>query len=79
MFVLLGLSASLRMIYIFFFYSIHLPAKLRILVLNGWVVFHCLSEPLFCIYSSVLGYLGCFQILVITNKTAINIVEHLPL
>ena len=33
----------------------------------------------FCIHSSVEGHLSCFQLLVIINKTAINIVEHLSL
>ena len=31
------------------------------------------------IHSSVEGHLGCFQLLVITNKAAMNIVEHVPL
>jgi hypothetical protein len=30
----------------------------------------------FCIHSSVLGHLGCFQLLAITNKAAVNIVEQ---
>jgi hypothetical protein len=34
---------------------------------------------IFCIHSSVVGHLGCFQLLAITNKAAMNIVEHLPL
>jgi hypothetical protein len=34
---------------------------------------------IFCIHSSVVGHLGCFQVLAITNMTAMNIVEHLPL
>ena len=34
---------------------------------------------IFCINSSVVGHLGCFQLLSITNKTAMNIVEHVPL
>jgi hypothetical protein len=29
--------------------------------------------------SSVVGHLGCFQLLAIMNKTAMNIVEHMPL
>jgi hypothetical protein len=31
---------------------------------------------IFFIYSSVEEYLACFQFLDITNKTAMNIVEH---
>ena len=34
---------------------------------------------IFCIHSSVMGHVGCFQLLVITNKAAMNIVEHMPL
>ena len=31
---------------------------------------------IFCIHSSLEGYLGSFQLLAIINKTAMNIVEH---
>ena len=34
---------------------------------------------IFCIHSSVVGHLGCFQVLAITNKATMNIVEHVPL
>ena len=34
---------------------------------------------IFCIHSSVMGHLGCFQLLAITNKATMNIVEHVPL
>ena len=34
---------------------------------------------IFCIHSSVVGYLGCFQLLAITNKAAMNIVEQLSM
>jgi hypothetical protein len=34
---------------------------------------------IFCIYSSVEGHLGSFQLLAIINKVAMNIVEHVPL
>ena len=34
---------------------------------------------IFCIHSSVDGHLGSFQLLVIINKAAINIVEHVSL
>jgi hypothetical protein len=31
-----------------------------------------------CIHPSVVGHLGCFQLLATTNKAAMNIVEHVP-
>jgi hypothetical protein len=34
---------------------------------------------IFYIYSSVEGHLGCFQFLAVTNKAAMNIVEHMSL
>ena len=34
---------------------------------------------IFCIHSSVVGHLGCFQLLTITNKAGMNIVEHMLL
>jgi hypothetical protein len=34
---------------------------------------------IFCIYSSVEGHLGSFQLLAIINKTAVNIMEHVSL
>ena len=34
---------------------------------------------IFCIHSSVEGHLGCFQLLDIINKAAVNIVEHVYL
>jgi hypothetical protein len=34
---------------------------------------------IFCIYSSVEGYVGSFQVLAIINKAAMNIVEHVSL
>jgi hypothetical protein len=34
---------------------------------------------IFCIHSSVLGHLGCFKHLDITNKAIMNIVAHVPL
>ena len=34
---------------------------------------------IFCIHSSVLGHLGCFQLLAIRNKAAMNVVEHMLL
>jgi hypothetical protein len=34
---------------------------------------------IFCIHSSVEGYLGSFQLLAIINMDAMNIVEHVSL
>jgi hypothetical protein len=34
---------------------------------------------IFCIHSSVEGHLGCFQLLTIINKAAMNIVEYVSL
>jgi hypothetical protein len=34
---------------------------------------------IFYIYSSIVGHLGCFQLLAIINKSAMNIAEHMPL
>ena len=34
---------------------------------------------IFCIHSSVEGYLGSFQLLAIINRAAVNIVEHVSL
>jgi hypothetical protein len=34
---------------------------------------------IFCIHSSVEGHLGCFQLLAIINKAAMNIMEHVSL
>jgi hypothetical protein len=34
---------------------------------------------IFCIHSSVVRHLACFQLLAITNKAAMNIVEHVLL
>jgi hypothetical protein len=34
---------------------------------------------IFCICFTVVGHLGCFQLLHITNKSAMNIMEHVPL
>jgi hypothetical protein len=36
-------------------------------------------KHIFCIHYSVGGCLGCFQLLAITNKATMNIVEHVPL
>jgi hypothetical protein len=36
-------------------------------------------KDIFCIHSSVVGHLGCFQLLAITNKATMYIVEHIPL
>jgi hypothetical protein len=34
---------------------------------------------IFCVYSSVEGHVGCFQLLAIINKAAMNIAEHVSL
>ena len=34
---------------------------------------------IFCVHSYVVGHLGCFQLPAIKNKTAMKIVEHVPL
>ena len=34
---------------------------------------------IFCIYSFVVGHLGCLQLLAIINKASMNIVEHVSL
>jgi hypothetical protein len=34
---------------------------------------------IFCIHSSIVRYLGCFQPLAVTNKATTNIVEHVSL
>jgi hypothetical protein len=34
---------------------------------------------IFCIHSSLVGHLGCFQLLAITNMATMNIVEQGPL
>ena len=48
--------------------SIHLPMNF---VNSLFLMYH-----VFCIYSSVEGHLGSFQLLTIINKAAMNIVEH---
>ena len=34
-------------------------------------------DHIFCIHSSIVGHLGCFQLLAITDNSAINIVGHM--
>ena len=43
-----------------------------------WCSFVSMNH-IFCFHSSILGHLGCFQILAITIKAAMNIVEHVTL
>jgi hypothetical protein len=60
------------------FYSLHFPAKFRIssfLIVDYFVE----MSHILCTHSSVLGHLGCFKLLAITNKAAMSIVEHMPL
>jgi hypothetical protein len=66
----LGLS-YLKQDDIFWFYPFACKTY-DILFLNSRVVY-----PL-CIHSSFVGHLGCFQLLAITDKAAMNIVEHVP-
>ena len=76
MHVLLGLSYLTQDIFEFHPF----PCKTHnVLVLNRGITSHCVNEAIFCIHSSVVGYLGCFQLLVITNKASLNIVEHVSL
>ena len=37
------------------------------------------SANIFCIHSLVEGHLGCFQLLIFTNKAVMTIVEHMSL
>ena len=34
---------------------------------------------IFCIHSSVMGHLDCFQLLAIKNKAIMHILKHVPL
>ena len=43
------------------------------------VVLHCVNYHIFLNHYSVEGHLGCFQVLAVTNKAAMNIVEHMSL
>ena len=45
-------------------------------MLNSWV--NCVNELRF-LYRFIVGHLGCIQLVGITNKAAMNIVEHMPL
>ena len=51
----------------------------EIIVLNNWVVLHCINMLHFCIHSSVEGHLDFFQLLVFTNKIPMKIVELVSL
>jgi hypothetical protein len=57
-------------------------------VFNSWIVFHCEDVAyiyiyiyiyIYKIYSSVEGHLSCFQVLAITNKAVLNIIEQASL
>jgi hypothetical protein len=69
---------SLRMIFSSY---IHLPKNfMKPLFLTAVCkCVHCVNVDIFCIHSSVEWHLGCFQLLTIMNKAAINIVEHMSL
>ena len=41
-----------------------------------WLIFHCVHDRFF-ILSSVDGYLGCFHVLAIVNKVAVQLLQPL--
>ena len=49
------------------------------MVLNSWVVLHCVNVHSFCIHSSVEGHLASFHLLAIIDKATVKIVEHVSL
>jgi hypothetical protein len=59
--------------------SIHLLANL---IMSSFLIAEWYSivymNHIFCTHSSIVGHLG-FQLLVITDKAAMNTVEHVPL
>ena len=66
--------ASLK---IMFSSSIHFPAKFKMSLFFSVVNGPHFSYPFFD--RSIEGHLGCFQVLAMTNKAAVNIVEHMSL
>ena len=54
--------------------SIHLPKNIMNSLFLMVYIYH-----IFCIHSSVEGYLGFFQLLAIINRAAMNIVQHVSL
>ena len=50
----------------------------EVLFFNSSIVLHCTMYHIFCTYPYVEGHLGCFHLLVIINKAAINIILHIP-
>ena len=65
---------SLRMMFSSY---IHLSSNFLMSLFNTQAIFHCTNIPHIFIYSSVKGHLGCFQVLTITNRVAIDITEYL--
>lgn len=50
---------------------IHIVPCQNFLPFQGWVIFHCLCRPRF-VYPSVSGHLGCFHLLAVVSKAAVN-------
>ena len=60
--------------------SIHLPEKSQhVVIFFCCVVLHCVNVPHFPYPFFGQGALSCFQVLAMTKKAAMNIVEHMSL
>ena len=60
--------------------SIQLPVKVMMSLFKiDECYFIVQMNHIFCIHFCVMGHIGCFQLLPITNKAAMNIVEYLTL